>query len=196
VQWGAPIGKHEAIAAKLAWIASHTLRHGSDRLAEPRGWPTAARRSALEAAMAKLFNTEVAWQISDHLVQIRADADTKTQALAAGARRKDYPVERIMRDMRHQPHLRGTSEIQHLFIAREAVDPHMKRGFKILQPETPMGEKLSAVAKAGVHYAAWYPSRYIGWSRFPKFGEFGKLSETWATSSGVTPSLPAPSSTP
>ena len=52
----------------------------------------------------------------------------------------------------------------------------MKRGFKILQPETPIGEKISAAAKAGVHYAAWYPSRYIGWSHFPKFGEFGKLS--------------------
>ena len=51
----------------------------------------------------------------------------------------------------------------------------MKRGYKILQPETPTGEKFSAAAKAGAHYAAWYPSKYIGWSRFPKFGEFGKL---------------------
>src|SRR5204863_289299 len=72
--------------------------------------------------------------------------------------------------------LEGTSEIQHLFIAREAVDPHMKRGYKILQAETPTKEKLTAAAKAGAHYAAWYPSRYLGWSRFPKFGEFGKLT--------------------
>src|SRR5258708_32941850 len=70
----------------------------------------------------------------------------------------------------------GASEIQHLIIAREAVDPHLKRAYKILQPETPTGEKLATAAKAGAHYAAWYPSRYVGWSRFPKFGEFGPLS--------------------
>jgi hypothetical protein len=70
----------------------------------------------------------------------------------------------------------GTSEIQHLFIAREAVDPHMKRGFKLLQPDTPTGEKLAAAAKAGAHYAAWYPTKYLGWSRFPKYGQFGPLS--------------------
>ena len=52
----------------------------------------------------------------------------------------------------------------------------MKRGYKLLQPETPVGEKVSAAAAAGVHYAAWYPSKFLGWSRFPKFGEFGKLS--------------------
>jgi hypothetical protein len=81
-----------------------------------------------------------------------------------------------MRDMRINRIFEGTSEIQHLFIAREAVDPHMKRGYKILQPETPKGEKFAAAAKAGAHYAAWYPSKYLGWSRFPKHGEFGTLS--------------------
>jgi hypothetical protein len=81
-----------------------------------------------------------------------------------------------MRDMRINRIFEGTSEIQHLFIAREAVDPHMKRGYTLLQPETPAGEKLSAAAKAGAHYAAWYPSKYVGWSRYPKFGELGKLA--------------------
>src|ERR1041385_8004446 len=85
-----------------------------------------------------------------------------------------------MRDMRIHRIFEGTSEIQHLFIAREAVDPHMKRGFKILQPETPTGEKLAAAAKAGAFYAAWYPSRYLGWSRKPKYSEFGKLSKHMA----------------
>ncbi len=85
-----------------------------------------------------------------------------------------------MRDMRINRIFEGTSEIQHLFIAREAVDPHMKRGYKILQPETPTGEKLSAAAKAGAHYAAWYPSKYLGWSRYPKFSELGKLGHAHA----------------
>jgi hypothetical protein len=130
----------------------------------------------LEAAMAKLFNTEAAWQCVDHLMQIRGGRGFETAQSLRARGEKAYPVERIMRDMRINRTFEGTSEIQHLFIAREAVDPHVKRGYKILQPETPTKEKLAAAAKAGAHYAAWYPSRYVGWSRFPKFGEFGRLS--------------------
>src|SRR3954471_3225803 len=148
VQWGAPIGKHEAVAAKIAWIASHTFAM------EAIVWLTSGLADRgnvdlrLEAAMAKLFNTKVAWQISDHLVQIRGGRGYETSRSLRERGEKDYPVERIMRDMRINRIFEGTSEIQHLFIAREAVDPHMKRGYKILQPETPTGEKLSAAAKA------------------------------------------------
>jgi len=177
VQWGMPIGKHEAVAAKIAWMASHTFAM------EAIVWLTSGLADRgnvdlrLEAAMAKLFNTEVAWQCIDHLVQIRGGRGYETAKSLRERGEKAYPVERIMRDMRINRIFEGTSEIQHLFIAREAVDPHMKRGYKILQPETPTGEKIAAAAKAGAHYAAWYPSRYLGWSRFPKFGEFGKLSK-------------------
>jgi alkylation response protein AidB-like acyl-CoA dehydrogenase len=176
VQWGAPIGKHEAVAAKIAWMASHTFAM------EAIVWLTSGLADRgdvdlrLEAAMAKLFNTEVAWTCVDHLVQIRGGRGYETAESLRGRGEKGYPVERIMRDMRINRIFEGTSEIQHLFIAREAVDPHMKRGFKILLPETPMGEKMAAAAKAGAHYATWYPTRYVGWSRFPKFSEFGKLS--------------------
>jgi alkylation response protein AidB-like acyl-CoA dehydrogenase len=176
VQWGAPIGKHEAVAAKIAWMASHTFAM------EAIVWLTSGLADRgdvdlrLEAAMAKLFNTETAWTAADHLVQIRGGRGFETARSLRERGEKGYPVERILRDMRINRIFEGTSEIQHLFIAREAVDPHMKRGYKILQPETPTKEKLSAAAKAGAHYAAWYPSRYLGWSRFPKFGEFGKLS--------------------
>jgi alkylation response protein AidB-like acyl-CoA dehydrogenase len=176
VQWGAPIGKHEAVAAKLAWMTSHTFAM------EAIVWLTSGLADRgnvdlrLEAAMAKLFNTEVSWQIVDHLVQIRGGRGFETSTSLRERGEKGYPVERIMRDMRINRIFEGTSEIQHLFIAREAVDPHMKRGYKILQKETPTGEKLAAAAKAGAYYAAWYPSRYVGWSRFPKHGEFGSLS--------------------
>jgi alkylation response protein AidB-like acyl-CoA dehydrogenase len=175
VQWGMPIGKHEAVAAKIAWMASHTFAM------EAIVWLTSGLADRgdvdlrLEAAMAKLFNTEVAWQCADHLVQIRGGRGYETAESLRARGEKGYPVERIMRDMRINRIFEGTSEIQHLFIAREAVDPHMKRGFKILQPDTPTGEKISAAAKAGAHYAAWYPSKYLGWSRYPKFSELGKL---------------------
>jgi alkylation response protein AidB-like acyl-CoA dehydrogenase len=176
VQWGAPIGKHEAVAQKIAWMASHTFAM------EAIVWLTSGLADhgdvdlRLEAAMAKLFNTEVAWQCVDHLVQIRGGRGYETANSLRERGEKGWPVERIMRDMRINRIFEGTSEIQHLFIAREAVDPHMKRGYKILLPETPVGEKLGAAAKAGAFYAAWYPTRYLGWSRFPKHGEFGKLS--------------------
>jgi alkylation response protein AidB-like acyl-CoA dehydrogenase len=177
VQWGLPIGKHEAVAAKIAWIASHTFAM------ESIVWLTSGLADRgdvdlrLEAAMAKLFNTEVAWQCVDHLVQIRGGRGYETAQSLGERGEKPWAVERILRDMRINRIFEGTSEIQHLFIAREAVDPHMKRGFKILQPETPLGEKFGAAAKAGLYYAHWYPARFVGWSRFPKHGEFGPLSE-------------------
>ncbi len=177
VQWGAPIGKHEAVAAKLAWMASHTLAM------EAIVWLTSGLSDRgevdlrLEAAMAKLFNTETAWACADHLVQIRGGRGYETAESLRARGEKGYPVERILRDMRINRIFEGTSEIQHLFIAREAVDPHMKRGYKILLPDTPVGEKVSAAAKAGAFYAAWYPSRYLGWSRKPKYSQFGKLSK-------------------
>jgi len=175
VQWGLPIGKHEAVAAKIAWMASHTFAM------EAIVWLTsglADRGDAdlrIEAAMAKLFNTEVAWQCVDHLVQIRGGRGYETAESLKARGEKGYPVERMMRDMRINRIFEGTSEIQHLFIAREAVDPHMKRGYKILVPETPAGEKVAAAAKAGAFYATWYPTKYMGWSRFPKHGDFGRL---------------------
>ena len=177
VQWGAPIGKHEAVAAKIAWMASHTFAM------EAIVWLTSGLNDRgdvdlrLEAAMAKLFNTEVAWHAADELLQIRGGRGFETAQSLRARGEKGYPVERILRDMRINRIFEGTTEIQHLFIAREAIDPHMKRGYKILLPETPTGEKLAAAAKAGAHYAAWYPSKYLGWSHYPRFGEFGKLSE-------------------
>jgi len=176
VQWGAPIGKHEAISAKLAWMASHVFAM------EAIVWLTSGLSDRgdvdlrLEAAMAKLFNTETAWKCADELVQIRGGRGFETAQSLAARGEKPLPVERILRDMRINRIFEGTSEIQHLFIAREAVDPHMKRAGVLLKADAPVGAKAGAAAKAGGHYAHWYPSLYAGWSRFPRFGEFGPLS--------------------
>src|SRR5262249_48873982 len=135
VQWGAAIGKHEAVAAKIAWMASHTFAM------EAIVWVTSGLfdRGGVhlrpEAAMGQLFNTETAWQCVDHLLQIRGGRGFETAQSLRERGEKAFPVERIMRDMRINRIFEGTSEIQHLFIAREAVDPHMKRGYKILQPD-------------------------------------------------------------
>ncbi|MGA7614062.1 MAG: acyl-CoA dehydrogenase family protein [Thermoanaerobaculia bacterium] len=177
VQWGMPIGRHDAIAQKIAWMSSHTFAM------EAIVWLTSGLTDRgdvdlrLEAAMAKLFNSEISWQIVDDLMQIRGGRGYETAGSLKARGEKPYPVERIMRDMRINRIFEGTSEIQHLFIAREAVDPHMKRAGVILQPHAPMGEKATAAAKAGAHYAWWYPSLFAGWSRAPKYGEFGRLAK-------------------
>ena len=175
-QWGMPIGKHDAIAQKLAFMASHAFAM------EAIVWLTSGLADRgdvdlrIEAAMAKLWNTEMAWTLVDHLMQIRGGRGYETAQSLAARGEKPYPVERIMRDMRINRIFEGTSEIQHLFIAREAVDPHMKRAGALINPKAPVGEKAKSMAKAGAFYAAWYPTLYAGWSRFPKYGEFGKLS--------------------
>ncbi|MBI2215417.1 MAG: acyl-CoA dehydrogenase family protein [Acidobacteria bacterium] len=176
VQWGLPIGKHEAIASELAWMASHTFAQ------ESIAWLTSGLADAgkvdlrLEAAMAKLFNTEVAWQIVDKLVQIRGGRGYENAQSLEARGEKPWPVERIMRDMRINRIFEGTSEIQHLFIAREAVDPHMKRAGIMLKPDATLGEKLPALTKAGLHYAGWYPTLFVPKGR-GNFGRFGKLGK-------------------
>jgi alkylation response protein AidB-like acyl-CoA dehydrogenase len=176
VQWGQPIGKHDAISGEIAWMASHTMA------VEAIVWLTSGLADRgdvdlrLEAAMSKLFNTEVAWTVVDKLMQIRGGRGYENQQSLAARGEKPWPVERMMRDMRINRVFEGTSEIQHLFIAREAVDPHMKRAGAILQKETPTAAKAAAGAKAGAHYALWYPSLYAGWSRKPAYGEFGRLA--------------------
>jgi alkylation response protein AidB-like acyl-CoA dehydrogenase len=175
-QWGGPIGKHEAIAAKLSWMTAHAFAM------EAIVWLTSGLADRgdvdlrLEAAMAKLWNTETAWTMIDELVQIRGGRGYETAQSLRARGEKGYPVERIMRDMRINRIFEGTSEIQHLFIAREAVDDHMKRAGALLNPKAPAKAKTAAAAKAGAHYAWWYPALYTGWSHKPRFSEFGKLS--------------------
>src|SRR5260370_16140937 len=71
VQWGRPIGKHDAIAQKIGTMAANTF--AMEAVAELCG-AMADRGSydiRLYAAVARLYDSEGAWRIIQDTVQIR-----------------------------------------------------------------------------------------------------------------------------
>jgi hypothetical protein len=120
----------------------------------------------LEAALSKLFCTEASWRIADDTVQIRGGRGYETADSLKGRGEEPIPVERFMRDTRINLIIEGTSEIMHLFIAREAMDPHLRRILPVLSSRTPFPDKIKKMAQAFLHYAVWYPRQWVYLSRW------------------------------
>ncbi len=162
VQWGAPIGKHAAIADKIARMAAEIFAMEAmtfytaslvdkDKHADIR----------LEAAMCKLWASERAWEIIDSTMQIRGGRGYETAESLAGRGEEPIPVERMLRDCRINTIFEGSSEIMRLFIAREALDPHLKVGAPVLNTQLPGRVRLRAAMKAATFYAGWYPKQWL-----------------------------------
>jgi alkylation response protein AidB-like acyl-CoA dehydrogenase len=162
VQWGAPIGKHAAIAEKLARMAGEIFAMESmvlfaasivdrDKTADVR----------LEAALCKLWATERTWEIVNDTMQIRGGRGYETAESLAARGEEAVPVERFLRDCRINMIFEGSSEIMRLFIAREALDPHLKIGAPMLNSQLQVAERVKSAIGAVGFYAKWYPRQWL-----------------------------------
>jgi hypothetical protein len=177
-QWGAAIGKHAAIADKIAHMAANTFAMESMTLLTS-GLVSRDKHAdiRLEAAMCKLWGSETAWQIVNDTMQIRGGRGYETADSLRARGDEPIAVERFMRDCRINTIFEGSSEIMRLFLAREALDPHLKIAAAALDSRLPLSKRLRAAMKAGRFYASWYPRQWLPLNGVEVRGMDGRLAK-------------------
>ncbi|MGA5424148.1 acyl-CoA dehydrogenase family protein [Streptomyces lavendulocolor] len=175
-QWGKPVAHHEAVGAKISFIAATTF--ALEAVVDLSSQMADEDRNdiRIEAALAKLYGSEMAWLIADELVQIRGGRGYETAESLAARGERGVPAEQLLRDLRINRIFEGSTEIMHLLIAREAVDAHLAVAGDIIDPDKSLGDKAKAGAHAGVFYARWLPKLVAGPGRLP--GAYGSFHPT------------------
>jgi len=176
-QWGRPVGQHEAISAKIAFIAASS--YGLQAVSEMACLLADSGSSdiRIEAALAKLYASELAWTVVDEMIQIRGGRGYETADSLAARGERPVAAEQLLRDLRINRIFEGSTEIMKLFIAREAVDAHLKVAGDIIEPEAGLSRKARAAGRAGAFYARWLPTLTLGKGQLPGgYAEFGPLA--------------------
>ncbi|MFF3496833.1 acyl-CoA dehydrogenase family protein [Streptomyces sp. NPDC002795] len=172
-QWGRPVAFHEAVGSKISFIAATTfaleavLDLSSQMADEDRN------DIRIEAALAKLYGSEMSCLMADELVQIRGGRGFETAESLAARGERAVPAEQVLRDLRINRIFEGSTEIMHLLIAREAVDAHLSVAGDLIDPDKSLSDKAKAGAKAGGFYAKWLPKLVAGPGQLPRtYAEF------------------------
>ncbi|BDZ65407.1 acyl-CoA dehydrogenase family protein [Agromyces mangrovi Wang et al. 2018] len=177
VQWGRPVGEHAAVAHKLSFLAATAF--ALEAVVDLTGVLADEDRKdiRIEAALAKLWASEMGWTLADELVQVRGGRGFETAESLRARGERAVPAEQLLRDLRINRIFEGSTEIMHLLIAREAVDAHLRAAGDMIDPHLDLSKRLKAAASASGFYAKWLPQLVTGPGDLPtSYDEFGALA--------------------
>jgi len=177
-QWGRPVGEHEAVGKKIAFIAASAFALDAVFELSAELADAGQKDVRIEAALAKLWATEISCTIADELVQIRGGRGFETAESLAARGERAVPAEQQLRDLRINRIFEGSSEIMRLLIAREAVDAHLAAAGDLASLDASLADKAKAAVGASSFYAKWLPKLVAGAGMDPRsYGEFGRLAK-------------------
>ncbi|OKJ71491.1 acyl-CoA dehydrogenase family protein [Streptomyces sp. CB02460] len=114
-QFGRPIADFQGLRFMLADMATR-IEAGRALYLEAARLRDAGRPFSRQAAMAKLFCTDAAMQVTTDAVQV----------LGGYGYTQDFPVERLMREAKVLQIVEGTNQIQRMVIARHLAGPESR----------------------------------------------------------------------